>query len=756
MKKLVSCLLAVILTMTLALGQLMPAAAEEAAITVTDIQKYGNLVLSVTGTDLLASGLAYGDVVTVSLNGQEFDMPVGSNYSDVDQGSMICRVVIKPDTQEDMVILAINMGDLATKAGLAVKESIDADPGFRWNLNEGVAEPIAVGIALKEKGGYYDQWVIHQLSRSENREDYPELSDAEYANFRAVTTTGMGKNALYRSSSPVNPEINRNREADAAAAAAGVRTFINLADNEETMKAYEGFNESYYAGQKIIPLNLGVDFSAEEFRAGLARGVRFIAENDGPYLVHCTEGKDRAGFVSAVLECLAGATADEVVADYMVTFYNYYGVKPEEERYGIIADSNIRKSLAAAFGVESIDGVDLAAAAKKYLIACGVPEEEVGAALENLTRDYLTPAEAVAAGLTLAGTAPSTDEIDKYGDVRLSLTTGDFQAAGIEYADLVTVRFLDQELTVPVIPAYRYVAAKGTALVVWPDDESTPAELEVFNGSFAATYGLADVTRNPDKTFFVTAREGVTFPVDVTISLAEKNGYRDEYAIFDLTRSDERMDYPALSDAEFANFRAVSTTGFGEGRLYRSSSPVNPSISRNAYADKAAEEAGIKTFLNLSDDQASAEAYEGYADTYYSRQQIVFLGLGVDFTSQTNRDGLAEGLRALTTAETPILIHCNEGQDRAGFVSAVLECLMGASLDEVVADYMVTFHNYYGVEPGTEQYSIIANNIQKNLRIAFGVEDLSAADLQAEAVDYLQEIGVSAEDVAALQAKLGA
>ena len=91
MKKLVSCLLAVILTMTLALGQLMPAAAEEAAITVTDIQKYGNLVLSVTGTDLLASGLAYGDVVTVSLNGQEFDMPVGSNYSDVDQGSLVCR-----------------------------------------------------------------------------------------------------------------------------------------------------------------------------------------------------------------------------------------------------------------------------------------------------------------------------------------------------------------------------------------------------------------------------------------------------------------------------------------------------------------------------------------------------------------------------------------------------------------------------------------------------------------------------------------
>ncbi|MBR3107693.1 MAG: tyrosine-protein phosphatase [Clostridia bacterium] len=378
MKKLFSLLLALSLTLAL----IVPALADDAPVTVIEIQKYGNLVLSIKGTDFLALGYDYGDVVTVTLNGQEFDMPVGSNYSDVDQGSMICRVVVKPDTDEDYMILAINMGDLATTALIAEKEKIEADPGYIWHYK--VEEPVPVGFAMKEKAGYYDQWVMHQLVRSENREDYPDLNDMEFANFRVIATTGMGEGKLYRSSSPVNPEINRNKEADAAAADAGVRTFINLADNDETMKSYESFADSYYAGQTIIGLNLGVDFAADDFKAGLAEGFRFIAANEAPYLVHCNEGKDRAGFMAAVLEALMGANADEITADYMMTFYNFYGVQPGTEQYDVIAASNIQKSLAAAFEMTSIFEGDLQAAAVNYLTGIGLSAEEIAAVQANL------------------------------------------------------------------------------------------------------------------------------------------------------------------------------------------------------------------------------------------------------------------------------------------------------------------------------------------------------------------------------------
>lgn len=363
------------LMLCLLVSVLVSVTAEGTSATVTEIQKYGNLVLSMKGSELLSQGYAYGDIVTVTLNGQELEMPVGSNYSDVDQGSMICRVVIKPDTNEDTIILAINMGDLATTTAIAEKEKIEADPGYVWHYS--VEEPVTVSFAMKEQGGYYDQWVMHQLVRSENREDYPDLTDEAYANFRAVTTSGIGAGKLYRSSSPVNPEINRNHQADAAAEKAGVKTFVNLADAEETMKGYEGFADSYYSKQNYICLNLGVDFSSEEFRHGLAEGLRFIAKGEAPFLVHCNEGKDRAGFVSAVIEALMGASADEITADYMVTFFNYYGVQPGTEQYDIIASSNIQKSLAAAFGMESLSSGNLQESCVSYLESIGLTADEI-------------------------------------------------------------------------------------------------------------------------------------------------------------------------------------------------------------------------------------------------------------------------------------------------------------------------------------------------------------------------------------------
>ena len=90
---------------------------------------------------------------------------------------------------------------------------------------------------------------------------------------------------------------------------------MNLADSDALIESYiaaDGFNSPYYqslfeAG-KVKALNLGVDFTAADFKSGLAEGLRFLSEHEGPYLVHCNEGKDRAGFASALLECLMGAT----------------------------------------------------------------------------------------------------------------------------------------------------------------------------------------------------------------------------------------------------------------------------------------------------------------------------------------------------------------------------------------------------------------------------------------------------------------
>ena len=239
------------------------------------------------------------------------------------------------------------------------------------------------------------------------------------------------------------------------------------------------------------------------------------------------------------------------------------------------------------------------------------------------------------------------------------------------------------------------------------------------------------------------------------IALTQKDGYRDQWLIHQLSRTDERTDYPHLSDEAFANFRVIDTPGMGKDTLYRSSSPINPEIGRSAYADDAARNAGIVTVVNLAD---ASNTYEGTESAYYQTCQVVYLNLGLDFTADDFRENLAKGLRFIIDGEAPYLLHCNEGKDRAGFASALLECLMGASIDDVVDDYMESYANYYGVEPGSEKYdAVVSSNIIKTLSTAFRTEDVYQADLAAEAEAFLTEdLGLSAGEVSTLRRKLGA
>ena len=341
--------------------------------------KYGNVYTDCSAEHFTEDlGLAWGDLATVKFLDKELVLPVVPDYSYVDSGKP--ALLLSKNEQGNptgYAFMAINMGNFLETYGIAYKGT-DADGNWYWTAYEGVEFPIVVTFELYEKGGYMAEYLLHELNRTNNREDYPDLTDEEFANFREVTTNGMGDDTLYRSSSPINPEIGRNTYADAAMEAAGVKTVINLADSETSAAAYPGFAETYYSQQNVIYLNLGVDFAAEDFQEGLANGLRFMIANEGPYLVHCTEGKDRAGFVNAVLECLMGATIDEVIADYMVTYYNYYGVEPGTEKYDAIANSNILKSLATAFENDSISSdTDMSAEAEEYLLAIGLTEGEI-------------------------------------------------------------------------------------------------------------------------------------------------------------------------------------------------------------------------------------------------------------------------------------------------------------------------------------------------------------------------------------------
>ena len=356
---------------------------------VSDIQKYGNLVLSITKSDMDSIDAEYGDVFTISFGDQVLQAPYCTSYSDVDLGNLVLR------NDGDVMILAINMGDFASTYGIATKVT-NPDKTYEWVFEEGKKlEDVTLTLVLSGKGEYRDQYLIHQLSRTNDRNDYS--SDAVFANFREIKGGNLGSGALYRSSSPVNNEIGRAMYADNLAEENKINTVMNLADSSDAVEGYfkeEGFASPYYKSLyekgQVIALNMGVSFKTREFQAALVEGLTFLSKSEGPYLIHCNEGKDRAGFTSALLSALMGLSYEEIAADYMTSYENYYHVEKGTEQYEAVKRSNIDSMLSFIAGVEAdnLSSVDLSAKAEEFLLAIGMEKANIDTLKSNLSKDY--------------------------------------------------------------------------------------------------------------------------------------------------------------------------------------------------------------------------------------------------------------------------------------------------------------------------------------------------------------------------------
>ena len=350
-------------------------AAKPIAVEIANIKKSGNVMLDTTFDELKANGIEIGDIVTIKIADREYELPVGTSYSDVDSGCMIMRY----DPEDNDITLAINMGSFAQETGIGEKRTIEEDPGYEWD--QSVTE---ISLALKEKRGYLDEYNARNLERTNEREDYADLSDEDFANFRAVAVSGMKGNVLYRSSSPIDPDLGRNEYAMQAMEKAGIRSVIDLGDSAEGMREFDAFPGSYYSNCTIANIEMSYDFASAEFGEKVRDCMLFIIENDGPYLIHCKEGKDRTGILCAILECFVGASYNEVTADYMLTYRNFYHVGPDDATYAIILRNNLVKTLCTLFGTNDLEAVDLQEQASSYLLSIGLGREQLDALAARL------------------------------------------------------------------------------------------------------------------------------------------------------------------------------------------------------------------------------------------------------------------------------------------------------------------------------------------------------------------------------------
>ena len=260
----------------------------------------------------------------------------------------------------------------------------------------GLGEEDTATVSLLERGKYAEIQYARDIHYSDKREDYE--TDAEFANFRQIRAGNLLEGILCRSASPCDNQHNRATYVDALLEEAGVAFILNLSDNAQKIRNYLEDPDfacphflALYEGGKVEPIALNMNYSSAEFRAKVAAGLSRMAEEEGPYLVHCTEGKDRTGFVCMLLEALCGATFAEITADYTITYDNYYGITEETEktRYDVIVSHVLEPMVRSIAGGEDADvrTVDLAACAEQFLLDGGMSPEQIALLKTRLMGD---------------------------------------------------------------------------------------------------------------------------------------------------------------------------------------------------------------------------------------------------------------------------------------------------------------------------------------------------------------------------------
>ena len=335
-------------------------------------------------------------------------------------------------------------------------------------------------------------------------------------------------------------------------------------------------------------------------------------------------------------------------------------------------------------------------------------------------------------------------EDTKYGAAYVSLSQEEFEECGFTLGDSVDITFAEGE-SITDVPYYNgyYVKNGSPVLVAYPGFDN-----------ISITYNNLGIWESAGLS------EGDT----VTITLNTKGKYSAIQESLGQVYSFDRNQY--TSDVQFCNFRALSGGSLKENFLYRGASPVDNSRGRASYTDGLLEENGIAFVLDLADTEEDMQSYlsgdfhSPYTKSLYEAGNAALLGMGSSYTSDIYKQKLAAGLKQMINSDGPVYIHCMEGKDRTGFVCMLLEALAGADYEEMRADYMITYKNYYSVDPEEtpEKYEAITElYFDAFLTCLNGTEDqeeLKNASYTEDAAAYLIQGGMSEDEIEQLKAMI--
>ncbi len=341
--------------------------------------EFGGVYIEITIDDFNGLGFRYGDSVRVEFSNGFLleDLPYYNGYY-VDAGEAL--LIAYPGY--DYIKAAINYGeDLWERAGLLNLMAVKT----LW-LSAQLDESSTGTVTLRQAGKYRDIQDARDIHYSDERSKYD--SDVIFANFRPMNLGRLKEDFFFRSASPCDNQHKRAPYVDALMQENGINAILNLSDNEKKIEGYlakEDFSSPYflslYQKENVVPIALSMNYLSDEFAQKIANGLIALAQKEGPYLVHCTEGKDRTGFVCMLIEALAGAGYQQIADDYMETYDNYYKITQAKDpaRYQTILEKNLEAMLQFVINDPQVDfkNADLTVYARRYLNHGGMSDQQI-------------------------------------------------------------------------------------------------------------------------------------------------------------------------------------------------------------------------------------------------------------------------------------------------------------------------------------------------------------------------------------------
>ena len=378
-------------------------------------------------------------------------------------------------------------------------------------------------------------------------------------------------------------------------------------------------------------------------------------------------------------------------------------------------------------------------------------------------KKLLTLLSAVVLSISISGCSKSAPVLKscaihrdpEFGGAYIDISIPDFNKVGFKYGDSLDLVF-SNDVTYSDIGYYSgyYVPAGQELVVAYPGYDYV---------KFCINYGDDVYTMNHfDK------------DTKVTIKVNKAGKFIDIEETLSISYSDKIDDYPE-GITQFANFREMTAGNLKPGTLYRGASPIDNRRNRAATVDSLLEQYGIQYDIDLADKTTVGGAFTAVDDKpslltasnfvigdYFQglmdNNKVVLLGMAAAYKNDDFAGKMKTMFEAILNNDGPYYIHCLEGKDRTGYVCMVIEALCGATYDELVDDYFVTYHNYYGIEKGSNKYEVIKDlHIDEMIRYVFGFNEetnLLTANYHSQVNSYLLSIGLTQDQIDAVQTKL--